>query len=134
MSLTGDSATDAMVPPALSLVWAVRENNGERITDCFYEAAQHVDGDMYRAAAGLAVTLAAMVPDDRTAGELLRWTGAVREQYLALRAEGLSCDEAATRATPGPRPIPVPARPTPRPEGPGSPARVVPIRRGPVTR
>lgn len=97
-SLTGDEATDAMVGPAQSLVWAVRLNDGEAITRAFLEASEHVDGDMYRAAAGLAVVLAAMVPDDGKPEDLLHWTVGDRDMYLELRRDGLCSSAAAMRA------------------------------------
>lgn len=109
MSLTGDPTTDAMVGPAQRLIWAVRENNGAQITEAFAEAARHVGGDMYRAAAGLAVVLAAMVPDDRSPEELLYWAAGDRTLYLELRTAGLGSSAAAIRS---------------------ASCRVVPLRRG----
>ena len=89
-SLTGDTVTDAVVPAAMALVWAVRTSDVEAIDEALTGAAEATSGD---GIAALAVVLAAMVPDDRSPGGLLAWLRAPSE-YLDLRQHGLGADAA----------------------------------------
>ena len=80
-SLTGDPRTDALVGPAVQLAAAAHEHDGNRIASLLADIA-----DLH----GLVITLAAMVPDDRTPTELLAWLAQPHE-YQRLRAEGVDC-------------------------------------------
>lgn len=87
MSLTGDPRTDRMVPIAARLVGAVREWDLDEIAGAVVEARE----DMM----ALVIVLAAMVPYDRTAGELLGWVGH-REEFKRLVDFGIDPSAAAT--------------------------------------
>ena len=77
-SITGDPTTDALVPVASALVWAVKTQNDAEVA----EILDHVD------ARGLAVVLAAMLPDDQPPSALLAWFANPRE-YIRLREVGV---------------------------------------------
>lgn len=91
--LTGDRHLDKLVPSAERLVQAVRTGAAMPI-DAAFADAEHVYGNNLDAARALVVLLAAMVPDDRTAGELLRWRVNSHE-YRRLRAAGITAESAA---------------------------------------
>ncbi|MEC3977877.1 hypothetical protein [Amycolatopsis sp. H20-H5] len=94
--LTGDRYLDSLVPSAVRLIRAVRQNRPMPIEAVFADAETIYDRPL-DAARALVILLAAMVPDDRTAGDLLRWRANPHE-YLRLRAAGLNADAAAMHA------------------------------------
>lgn len=77
-SVTGDRATDALVPVASLLVWAVKTGDREQVAEIL---ATHDP-------TALAVVLAAMVPDDKPMSQLLWWMADPAE-YLRLREVGV---------------------------------------------
>lgn len=79
-AVTGDTRTDALVPHAARLVAAVHKFDRDVITEVLAEA-----NDPH----GLAVVLAAMVPDDATPTQLLGWIGDP-DEYERLRDAGVS--------------------------------------------
>lgn len=94
MSITGDPFTDALVPTASRIVWAVREGDTEDID----AALDEVRNDCGRVGIdALVIVLAAMVPDDLTPAELLAWTQDPNE-YLRLREVGVDALSAGTLA------------------------------------
>lgn len=76
---TGDPCTDALVPTALELARAVHHYRSNQVA----ELLRDVD------LTGLAVVLAAMVPHDLGADELLAWQTDPAE-YDRLAGEGVS--------------------------------------------
>lgn len=99
-SLTGDPTTDAVLPAALRLVWAVREDDASEeaaALDEAYASVQQAGLDPSMTLHALILTLAGMVPDDRSAAELLTW---LRNPsgYIKLRQQGLGADIAASIA------------------------------------
>lgn len=94
MSLTGDPFTDALVPTASRVIWAVREGNMENVE----AALEEVRNDCGRVGMdALVIVLAAMVPDDLTPADLLAWTQDP-EEYLRLREVGVSALSAGSLA------------------------------------
>jgi hypothetical protein len=89
MSLTGDDLTDAMVPVAQRMIGAVRE------WDVGEVAAAFTDAEEVGGLAVLVVVLAAMVPYDRSVGDLLGWVGR-RDEFLRLLEYGVDPSAAAT--------------------------------------
>jgi hypothetical protein len=87
MSLTGDPRTDRMVPTAVRMVGAVREWDLDEVTAALDEAGDDLPV--------LVLVLAAMVPYDRTPGELLRWVGR-RDEFKRLVEYGIDPSTAAT--------------------------------------
>lgn len=70
---TGHELGDVVLPSALRLVGAVRDGNKTDILDCFVAArAAAQDHPLWPTA--MMLVLAALVPDDRTPSELLKWT------------------------------------------------------------
>lgn len=86
-SLTGDLATDALVPVAQQLVGAVRAGDSEAVDEAF-AAAIDATGGRCNPAEALAVVLAAMVPDNHTPSYLLKWMRADAE-YHRLVGKGI---------------------------------------------
>lgn len=91
-SLTGDPATDALVPVAQQLVGAVRAGDAVAVDEAF-AAAIIATGGRCNPAEALAVVLAAMVPDNHTPSFLLKWMGAEAE-YRRLLGQGIPTDVA----------------------------------------
>jgi hypothetical protein len=81
-SLTGDPLTDALIPPAVRLIWAVREQNQAAVAEAIADATEVAD------LAAFVVVLAAMVPDDQAPTQLLAWM-ADPDEYLRLRTAGV---------------------------------------------
>lgn len=73
MTSTGHPVGDAVLPAALRLVGAVRAGDPVEITAAIGSAYEAADHHPYWTTA-LLLTLAAMVPDDARASELLAWT------------------------------------------------------------
>lgn len=88
--LTGDELTDAVIPAASALVWAVRQNDPDAVDAALDDAIASARGPGLHA---LLVVLAAMVPDDRSPAELLAWR-TNPDTYLELRYLGLGADVA----------------------------------------
>lgn len=84
-SLTGDPVTDAVVPDAVALVWAVKTEDAEEV------AAILAACDPTR----LSIVLAAMVPDDQPPSALLSWRLDPAE-YRRLRTAGVDAVTAMT--------------------------------------
>lgn len=78
MSITGDPSTDELVPLATRLVWSVRKGDRADVAAVLAVADP----------AGLAVVLAAMVPDDMSPRDLMRWL-VDPEEYGRLREDGI---------------------------------------------
>lgn len=91
-SLTGDPATDALIPAAQQLVGAVRANDPAAVEEAF-AAAIIATGGRCNPAEALAVVLAAMVPDHHTPTYLLKWMAAEAE-YQRLLGQGVPPDVA----------------------------------------
>lgn len=91
--LTGDRHLETLVPSAEKLVRAVRNDQPMHV-DAMLADAEMVYGDPATAARALVVLLAAMVPDDQTAADLLAWRRNPHE-YRRLRAAGVPAREAA---------------------------------------
>lgn len=89
MSLTGDELTDLMVPVAQRLIGAVRE------WDLDEAAAAIAEAEEAASLTALVIVLAAMVPYDRSASDLLDWVSR-REDFQRLRAFGIDPSAAAT--------------------------------------
>lgn len=87
-SLTGDPLTDALIPPAVRLVWAVRESNQPAVAEAIADATAVADLQAF------VVVLAAMVPDDQAPTALLAWMHDPAE-YLRLREAGVGAVGAA---------------------------------------
>ena len=81
-SLTGDPLTDALIPPAIRLIWAVREDNQPAVAEAIADATEVAD------LTALVIVLAAMVPDDQAPTALLAWMHNPAE-YLRLREAGV---------------------------------------------
>lgn len=96
MSLTGDRYLETLVPSAEKLVRAVHNEQPMHI-EAMLADAEMLYGDALDGAHALVVLLAAMVPDDKTARELLRWRTNPHE-YRRLRAAGVSAEQAAELA------------------------------------
>jgi hypothetical protein len=102
-SITGNPITDAVVPAAVNLVWAVRTEERDEVLAALKEAHQA------RLAAGghdrteaetlrtLVIVLAGMVPDDRSPRQLLAWLQNPAE-YMRLRQDGYDTDTASSIA------------------------------------
>ncbi|WP_093573075.1 hypothetical protein [Amycolatopsis rubida] len=75
--LTGDRYLETLVESAEKLVRAVRREN-MLMVDAMLADAEMVYRDPLTGARAMVVLLAAMVPDDRTAAELLQWRAAPR--------------------------------------------------------
>ncbi|RSN65444.1 hypothetical protein DMH01_03445 [Amycolatopsis sp. WAC 04182] len=97
MSITGDKYLDLLVPSAAKLVQAVRNDESMHIEAMLADAEQ-VYGDPLDAARALVILLAAMVPDDRAAEDLLRWHQNPHE-YRRLRKAGVGAAEAGVLAS-----------------------------------
>ncbi|RSN26533.1 hypothetical protein DMC63_01470 [Streptomyces sp. WAC 05977] len=95
-ALTGDRYLETLVPSAEKLVHAVRRDDPMHV-DAMLADAEQLYGDPLAGARALAVLLAAMVPDDRTADDLLRWHRNPHE-YRRLRALGVPAAEAGELA------------------------------------
>lgn len=91
--LTGDRNLETLVPSAEKLIRAVHEERPMHI-EAMLADAEMVYGDPLTGARALVVLLAAMIPDDKTAAELLAWRKNPHE-YRRLRAAGVSAAEAA---------------------------------------
>lgn len=91
-SLTGDPITDALIPAATQLVWAVRCDDPAEVDAALDEvvrlAGQH-------GLCALALVLAAMVPDDEPPSRLLGWRADIAE-YHRLREGGYNRHDAVT--------------------------------------
>ncbi|UKD55115.1 hypothetical protein L3Q65_45935 [Amycolatopsis sp. FU40] len=96
-SLTGDRYLETLVPSAEKLVAAVRRDD-MMFVEAMLADAEMVYDDPLTGAHALVVLLAAMVPDDQAAADLLRWRANPHE-YQRLRAAGVSAAEAARLAT-----------------------------------
>jgi hypothetical protein len=94
VSLTGDPITDAVIPAAVRLIWAVRESDAAEVDQSVTDAVNAVGWAGIQA---LVVVLAAMVPDDLPPSDLLAWM-ADPEEYLRLRTAGVDSLAAATLA------------------------------------
>lgn len=94
-SLTGDALTDELVPVAVQLVGAVRDGDPDAVARAQRLAGRVVDGRC-DPLAGLAVVLAALVPEDARPSTLLSWW-AYQSEYLRLRIAGV--EEAAAQTT-----------------------------------
>lgn len=101
-SVTGNPITDAVLPAAVNLVWAVRTEERDEVEAALKEAHQA------RLAAGghgpeietlrtLVVVLAGLVPDDRSPRQLLAWLQNPQE-YRQLRHDGYDADIAGSIA------------------------------------
>ena len=97
MSITGDKYLDMLVPSAEKLVHAVR-NDRQLHIEAMIADAEQIYGDPLDAADALVVLLAAMVPDDKTPAELLRWFQNPHE-YRRLRMAGVGAAEAGVLAS-----------------------------------
>lgn len=84
--LTGDARTDALLPVAARLVAAARDYDRDLINHLINSTS-----DVH----GLVIVLAGMVPDDRSAGELLGWL-ADPDEYNRLRTAGVDSLTATT--------------------------------------
>jgi hypothetical protein len=91
--LTGDRHLETLVPSAEKLVRAVHDDQ-PMFVEAMLADAEMVYGDPATAARALVVLLAAMIPDDQTAAELLAWRKNPRE-YRRLRAAGVPARQAA---------------------------------------
>lgn len=87
-SYTGSPSTDALLPHATALISAVHDQDPTEVAEILADATA-VAGDVLTAAHGLAVILAAMVPEQHTVAELLAWTMNPPE-YRRLRDEGVN--------------------------------------------
>jgi hypothetical protein len=94
--LTGDRYLETLVPSAEKLIRAVHEERPMHIEAMLADAEQ-LYGDPLTGAHALVVLLAAMIPDDKTAAELLAWRKNPHE-YRRLRALGVAATEAAELA------------------------------------
>jgi hypothetical protein len=94
MDLTGDPLTDAVLPAAMAIVWAVREASPVAVAQALTEAITAA-GDHSQHA--LIIVLAAMVPDDLAPSDLLAWRSNPTE-YLRLREAGVGAFAAARLA------------------------------------
>ena len=88
MSLTGDPATDALVPIAQRLVAAVREHDAELVDVCVAETILATGGRCDPGIA-LAVVLAALVPDGYSPSALLAWRR-THAEFERLTARGVT--------------------------------------------
>lgn len=88
-SLTGDDTTDALVPIAQRFVGAVREFDTDLMDELLAEVIDTTGGRCDPAVA-MAVTLAAMVPDDGTPSGLLNWVPAAVEYDRLTRQMGVA--------------------------------------------
>jgi hypothetical protein len=88
-SLTGDEFTDRLVPVASRLIGAVREWDDDEACAAI-EEAQEMDPQFGLLA--LVVLLAAMVPYDKSAGDLLAW---VKRRYEFDRLVEIGVDPAS---------------------------------------
>lgn len=91
--LTGDRYLETLVPSAEKLIRAVHDERPMHI-EAMLADAEDLYGDALTGARALVVLLAAMIPDDRTAAELLRWRKNPHE-YRRLRSLGVPAHEAA---------------------------------------
>lgn len=71
-TLTGDPASDALVPIAQRLIAAVRDADAGSVDMCIADAIIATQGKC-DPGTGLAVVLAAMVPDHYRPSQLLAW-------------------------------------------------------------
>lgn len=92
-ALTGDRYLETLVPSAEKLVRAVHNDQPMHV-EAMLADAEMVYDDPATAARALVVLLAAMVPDDQTAAELLAWRKNPHE-YRRLRAAGVPAREAS---------------------------------------
>lgn len=90
---TGDRYLETLIPSAEKLAAAVRRDDPMHV-DAMLADAEQLYGDPLAGARALVVLLAAMVPDDQPAAELLRWRSNPHE-YRRLRALGVGAAEAA---------------------------------------
>jgi hypothetical protein len=102
-SVTGNPITDAVLPAAVNLVWAVRTEDRDEVLSALREAHQarlaagghdHTEAETLRT---LVVVLAGMVPDDRSPRQLLRWLQNP-DEYRQLRHDGYDADTAGSIA------------------------------------
>lgn len=70
--LTGDPLSDALVPIAQRLICAVRGEDASSVDQCVADAIDATQGKC-DPGTGLAVILAAMVPDHYRPSQLLAW-------------------------------------------------------------
>lgn len=103
ISPTGNPVTDAVLPAAVNLVWAVRTEERDEVIAALREAHQarlaagghdHTEAETLRT---LVVVLAGMVPDDRSPRQLLAWLQNPTE-YRQLRHDGYDADTAGSIA------------------------------------
>jgi hypothetical protein len=94
--MTGDRYLEKLVPSAEKLVQAVR-NDEHMHVEAMLADAEELYGDALDGTRALVILLAAMVPDDKTATQLLRWRANPHE-YLRLRGAGVGSEHAAELA------------------------------------
>lgn len=94
--LTGDRYLETLVPSAEKLIRAVHEERPMHVEAMLADAEQ-LYGDALTGARALVVLLAAMIPDDQTAAQLLAWRRNPHE-YRRLRALNVPAAEAAELA------------------------------------
>lgn len=87
-SLTGDPVTDALVPIAMRLAGAVRNQDAAAVDEAFADAILATGGRCDPGQA-LAVVCAAMVPEESRASTSLLWLSVEAEQ-ARLAAAGVS--------------------------------------------
>lgn len=97
LSITGDPLTDVVLPPAMRLVWAVREQNPNAVRAAIDDAVTAGGDDGLHA---LIVVLAALVPDDQAPSSLLAWR-LNPDEYHRLRQAGVGSAAAARLAAGG---------------------------------
>lgn len=88
MSLTGDPATDVLVPIAQQFVGAVRDHDPDRMEQLLADVVDATGGRCDPAMA-MAVLCAAMVPDSLNAPALLAWRK-TRDEFQRLTDRGVS--------------------------------------------
>jgi len=94
---TGDDLTDDLIPLATQLIWAVRQDDAERVAELIRQA-DTVAGDPLTAAHGLVIVLAALCPDDLQVSTALAWRTNPAE-YHRLRAAGVGSTTAGVLAS-----------------------------------
>lgn len=99
-SLTGDPATDALVPAALMLIGAVHAHDPNGVDEALAEAII-ITGGRCDPGAALAVVCAAMVPVDDRPTDLLRWCKEAAE-YERLVEKGVDPKVARDLTAPQP--------------------------------
>lgn len=95
--LTGDRHLEQLVPSAEILIHGVHEDHTLPI-DAALADAEDLYGNPLDAARALLILIAAMVPDDRSPGDLLQWHTNPHE-YRRLRRAGMDAEHAAACAS-----------------------------------